>query len=409
MKAIFLTLVTKRLHLVNSLSKSLILSFMRQFVFIYAFIMCLSFAPNCAAQFSVANIADKVIDAFSGTIEQDSGAYPISWVVAPLIAYSPETSLQLGLGSVVLFKPKRALPDDRQSTLFFAARYTLNQQITASPTYIIFGRGEKFTHRGKTNFRKFPQFYYGIGNDTPETNEELYGINTLSIEHVTYRNVIGKLYAGAGFRLLRSYNLDFVEGGLLDTNMPIGTRTNTAVGIDFGLLFDNRNNLTSTTTGVLAEFHHQLHRKALGSDFNYSLTKLDLRTYWTPFAQRNDILAWQLYTHLSFGDTPFNELAPLGGDIIMRGYYQGRYLDQKLIATQAEYRKRVWKKLSAVAFAGLGDVSPDFDSFRFDELKYSLGAGLRYAVLPEDNLNIHFDYAFGKDTQNFYINISEAF
>jgi hypothetical protein len=70
---------------------------------------------------------------------------------------------------------------------------------------------------------------------------------------------------------------------------------------------------------------------------------------------------------------------------------------------------QVWKKLSAVAFAGLGDVSPQLSTFRLNELKYSLGAGLRYAVLPEENLNVRFDFAVGKDTQNFYINISEAF
>lgn len=381
---------------------------MQRLIFVFSCLLLFS-THTATAQFSITDLADKVIDTFSGTIEQDSGAYPISWVVAPLLAYSPETSVQFGLGSVLLFKPKDALPTDRSSTLFFAARYTLNQQITASPTYAIFSPGEKYTHRGKINFRKFPQFYYGIGNDTPESNEELYGINTLSIEHVSYRNVVGKLYAGAGLRFFRSYNLDLKEGGLLETTAPIGIRANTAVGMDFGLLFDNRNNLTSTTTGILAEFRQQVHRKFLGSDFDYSLSKLDVRTYWAPFEQRNDILAWQLYAYLSFGDTPFNELAPLGSDIIMRGYYQGRYLDQKHVATQAEYRMQVWKKLSAVAFAGLGDVSPQLSTFRLNELKYSLGAGLRYAVLPEENLNIRFDFAIGKDTQNFYINISEAF
>ena len=373
--------------------------------------LCLLFfkAHTTFAQFSITDLADKVIDTFSGTIEQDSGAYPISWVVAPLLAYSPETSVQLGLGSVILFKGKNALPEDRPSSLFFSARYTLNRQITASPTYILFSRGERYTHRGKVNFRKFPQFYYGIGNDTPASNEELYGINTLSVEHVSYRNVVGKLYAGAGMRFFRSYNLELAEGGLLETTAPIGIRANTAVGMDFGLLFDNRNNLMSTTTGILAEFRQQVHRKFLGSDNDYSLSKLDVRAYWAPFEHRSDILALQLFAYLSFGDTPFNELAPLGGDMIMRGYYQGRYLDQKHIATQAEYRKRVWKKLSAVAFAGVGDVSPQLSTFRINTLKYSLGAGLRYEVLPEENLNIRFDFAVGKGTQNFYINISEAF
>jgi len=377
--------------------------------FLLALFLGVLLSHTAIAQFSITDLADKVIDTFSGSIERDSSAYPISYVVAPLLAYSPETSVQFGLGSVLLFKPKNALPEDRSSTLFFAARYTLNQQITASPTYAVFSPGETYTHRGKINFRKFPQFYYGIGNDTPESNEELYGINTLSIEHVSYRNIFGKLYAGAGLRFLRSYNIAPAPGGLLETTAPTGIRANSAIGMDFGLLYDNRNNLTSTTTGILAEFRQQIHRKFLGSDNDYSLTKLDVRNYWAPFKKRNDILAMQLFAHLSFGDTPFNELAPLGGDVIMRGYYLGRYLDQKLVAAQAEYRMQVWKKLNAVAFVGFGDVSPRLAAFSFDELKHSIGAGLRYQVLPEENLNIRFDYAFGQGTQNFYINISEAF
>jgi len=189
-------------------------------IFIFSFILTVFNIQNTYGQISVTKLADKVISAFSGTIRSDSAQYPISWVVAPLVAYSPETNLQLGLGSVWVFKTKNALPEDRSSNAFFAARYTLNQQVTAAPSYTIFTKGEKYNHRGEISFRKFPQFYYGIGNRTPASNEELYGINTISVEHITYRNVIDKLYAGAGIRYLRSYDLVFKEGGLLDTNRP---------------------------------------------------------------------------------------------------------------------------------------------------------------------------------------------
>ncbi|WPP48178.1 BamA/TamA family outer membrane protein [Catalinimonas niigatensis] len=383
---------------------------MRKF-YLFVFIFLFSTIQEAYAQSltKLTDLADEVIDFFSDTIEGDSATYPASWVVAPLVAYSPETSVQLGFGSILLFKTPKALPKDRSSFVSFTTRYTFNHQFTASPKLLIFTKEEKYIHSGRINFRKFPQFYYGIGNNTPESNEELYGINTLSLEYLLYRNVVGKLYAGAGGRFLRSYNLDFEENGILATDQPVGTQPNTSVGLDFGLLFDNRNNLMSTTTGVLAEFRHQIYRKSLGSDYDYLLSILDLRTYLTPFESRKDIFAWQVYTYFCSGETPFNELAPLGGDMIMRGYYEGRYLDQNLISTQIEYRMPIWKKLSTVAFAGLGDVAPDFKSFALDEFKYSLGGGLRYSLLPGESLNIRVDYAFGKDTQNFYINISEAF
>lgn len=382
---------------------------MHKFCFVVLILLCITGQTYAQSLTKLTDLADDVIDFFSGTIQSDSTAYPTSWVVAPLVAYSPETSVQLGFGAILLFKTAHALPQDRASFVSFTTRYTFNQQFTASPKLLIFTKEEKYIHSGRINFRKFPQFYYGIGNDTPESNEELYGINTLSLEYLLYRNVIGKLYAGAGARFLRSYNLDFKEKGILVTEQPIGTRANSSVGLDFGLLYDNRNNLMSTTTGVLAEFRHQIYDKSLGSDYDYSLSILDFRTYITPFENRKDIFAWQLYTYFSSGDVPFNELALLGGDMIMRGYYEGRYREQQLLSTQVEYRMPIWKKLSGVAFAGLGEVAPDFKSFALDEFKYSLGGGLRYSLLPGESLNIRIDYAIGKDTQNFYINLSEAF
>ncbi|MFP4088663.1 MAG: BamA/TamA family outer membrane protein [Cyclobacteriaceae bacterium] len=371
-------------------------------------LLLLSFYP-LQAQFSITGLADKVIETFSGTILRDSSAYPASWVIAPLLAYSPETSVQIGMGGILLYKSRRALPEDRSSFLYLSARYTLNQQVTLSPSYFIFSPGEKYIHSGSLRYRKFPQFYYGIGNDTPASNEELYDISTLELEHLSYRNIVGKLYAGAGLRFLRSYNLELPEGGLLATYRPVGTTANTAAGPGFGLLFDNRNNLMSTSQGVLAEFRHTIHHKNFGSDNDYTLSLLDVRAYWAPFGKRKDILAGQVYAYLSEGDIPFNELAPLGGDMIMRGYYLGRYLDEKLLATQVEYRFHVWKSLSMVTFAGIGDVAPRLSAFEWDELKYSVGGGFRYELLPGENLNIRFDYAIGRDTQNFYINLSEAF
>jgi hypothetical protein len=375
---------------------------------ILSLILMLAWAP-VRAQFSVTELADKVIDTFSGTIQRDSSAYPASWVIAPLLGYAPETSLQIGMGGIVLYKGRRALPQDRSSYLYLSARYTFNQQVTLSPTYFIFSPGEKFINRGSLRYRKFPQFYYGIGNDTPESNEELYDISTLELAHFAFRRIIGKLYAGLGLRYLRSYNLSWREGGLLDTKRPLGVASNTAAGPGIGLLFDKRDNLMSTNNGILAEFRHTRHHAFFGSDNNYSISLLDTRAYWAPFKQRKDILAWQLYAYLSEGEVPFNELAALGGDMIMRGYYQGRYLDEKLIATQAEYRFQVWKSLSMVAFAGIGDVAPRLSEFAWDELKYSLGGGFRYELIPGEDLNIRFDYAIGKGTQNFYINLSEAF
>ncbi len=361
------------------------------------------------AQKQLFDLADNVIDFFSGEIPLDSNRHPIKWVVAPVVAYAPETSWQFGIGGKVLFKPKSVGETERTSFVSFAARYTLNQQLTTSPEYTIFLRNEKYIHRGELAYIKFPQLYYGIGNDTPISNEEIFSYNTISFEHLLYRNIIDKLYAGIGFRMASNYNIEIEEEGLLQTEQPLGIFSNQAVGFDVGLMFDNRDNVLSTTHGILAEFRQRFYRKWLGSDFTYAVGELDVRAYWKPRPDWQGIFAWQLYSYFSEGDTPFTELAPLGGDMIMRGYYEGRYLDNAMAATQVEYRFPVWRALGAVAFAGVGDVANNFYDFTLPDIKYSIGAGLRYVLIPEENLNIRLDFALGKETSNFYINISEAF
>ena len=354
-------------------------------------------------------MADRVVDFFSGKIPLRNNPHPIRWVVAPIIAYAPETSWQFGGGGKALFRPKRALKTTRTSFVAFTVRYTINNQLLTSPEYTLFSYDERYIHRGEVAFIQFPRLYYGIGNNTSSDNEELFSSTLFSIEHLTYRNVFSKLYAGLGMRYALTYDIEVEPEGLLQAEQPVGIDNNQAVGWTLGLMFDSRNNVLSTTSGVLAEFRQRFHQRWLGSDFSYNIGVLDVRHYLKPFAHRRDIVASQLFGYFSSGDTPFTELAPLGGNMIMRGYYEGRYLDNLLMAIQTEYRVHIWKNLGAVGFVAVGDVAEEFRSFNLPDLKPSAGMGIRYALIPEENLNIRVDVAFGKATNNFYINISEAF
>ncbi len=367
--------------------------------------------PNHAQEESdgVISLADRFVDFFSGSFPLENNTYPIRWVVAPIVAFAPETSWQFGGGGKVLFHPRRAEEGTRTSFVAFTARYTINNQILISPEYQLFSYNERYIQRGDINFVQFPRLYYGIGNDTPEANEELFSSTLFSVEHMVYRNVFNKLYLGLGGRYATTYDLEVEEDGLLERERPTGIGGNQAVGLDVGIMFDNRDNVLSTNAGILAEFRQRFHRKFLGSDFDYNVGVLDVRHYLKPFAHRRDIIASQMFGYFTSGDTPFTELAPLGGDMIMRGYYEGRFLDNHLMAIQTEYRVHIWKNFGGVGFVAVGEVAEDFGGFSLPELKPSAGVGIRYTLIPEENLNIRFDIAFGKNANNIYINISEAF
>ncbi len=106
---------------------------------------------------------------------------------------------------------------------------------------------------------------------------------------------------------------------------------------------------------------------------------------------------------------PLIELAALGGPELMRGYYDGRYLDRNLVAGQVEYRRPLTGRLGMVVFAGAGQVAPKPTGLRLDRFKPSFGAGIRFKIVKEENLNVRFDYGVGRGTSNYYFNIAEAF
>ncbi len=352
---------------------------------------------------------ENIMDFFSGEFKADSGQYPVSWVLAPVVAYAPETSLQLGIGGNLIFKPSRTDSTTRLSNLEVTARYTLNNQVIVSPEYRIFFNKEKYILQGEIIFQEFPQFFYGIGQNTPEENEELYDYSSFEADQVLYRQLFSKFYAGLGYRFAYRYKLDFEEEGWLVNSSVTGKNGGRSGGLELGLLFDNRNNVLNSTAGTFAELSYILHRKFTGSEFDYTITTLDVRTYSQPFAELNHVLAFQIYGYFTHGNTPFIDLAALGGGRIMRGYYEGRYTDNHLLAAQAEYRLHVWRRIGAVGFVSLGEVASTFDEFSFSGIKPAAGVGLRYKIMEKENLNLRLDVAFGKNTSGIYINISEAF
>jgi len=101
-------------------------------------------------------------------------------------------------------------------------------------------------------------------------------------------------------------------------------------------------------------------------------------------------------------------LPGVGGQNVLRGYYEGRYRDNLMAVVQAEYRFPVWKRLGATVFGGVGNVSSRFDNFAVGDLKYAGGAGLRFRVSPE-GVNLRLDYAVTPNSSGTYITIQEAF
>jgi outer membrane protein assembly factor BamA len=100
----------------------------------------------------------------------------------------------------------------------------------------------------------------------------------------------------------------------------------------------------------------------------------------------------------------------LGGSYWMRGYYYGRYRDKNMVTFQTEYRFPLFWRFGGVAFAGLGDVAPEFKKFNTKTIKWTFGTGLRFTFDAQEKINARLDFGFGNDGNfGFYAMVVEAF
>lgn len=324
----------------------------------------------------------------------------------PALFYTPETRLGYGtLVSGIFNLGDKATT--RNSNGEVLAAYTLNKQVILRTRHNIFTADEKYVLNGEWSYFDFPILYYGIGNNTEKKFEENLDYKVLVFRERILKKIKEHLFAGLQYRYTKVYDLVFDPTYLLADKPLLEAQTGSNSGIGISTIYDSRDNVLNASKGLYAEFSTFFHGKYLGSDFNYSRLTFDVRKFWP--LNEEDVLAAQFYAQLNSAGVPFREMAQLGGEMIMRGYYQGRFRDNQQMALQAEYRKQIISWVGLVAFGAVGDVAHEFTAFDLGDFKYTVGGGLRFMVNKSDRLNIRIDYGIGNDTNGFYFAFAEAF
>ena len=80
-----------------------------------------------------------------------------------------------------------------------------------------------------------------------------------------------------------------------------------------------------------------------------------------------------------------------------------------MYAAQIEYRARLWRRLGAVVFAGVGCGRGLFRKLDSGDTLPAGGVGLRFLASTEQRVNVSLDFAVGRDESTFYVYIGEAF
>lgn len=330
-----------------------------------------------------------------------------SFVALPVAFYSPETKLAFGGIAINMFQLDPLDSLTRTSNIRTAAIYTTRGQFILSADHNIFLKEEKYQLRGNIAFLKFPDNFYGIGNDTRLEDEEIFNNHIFNFTSRLMRKVSPGFFIGGVYNLYTMFNIETENNFLLETNDVTGKDGVRLSGFGFLASFDKRDNVLNASRGYYLEFSTRFYQSYFGSNFQFQQYEFDLRKYFN--LHRKHVIATQFKSEIKNGNVPFQQMAMLGGDKTLRGYYRGRYREKNSVIFQAEYRFRVCPRFGLVAFGGLGEVGNKFSKFKIDEFKYSYGGGARFTINKKENLNIRVDYGIGNGVNNFYINLAEAF
>jgi hypothetical protein len=327
----------------------------------------------------------------------------------PTLAYAPETSWELGVSALLVYRAKQDTLN-RLSEVQSFSFVTLERQYGSWLEHTLYTDKNNYYFRGLWKFQNFPLSYHGIGMNTPSDKVALVSANELRIRERFLRKIIPNLYTGPEIDLEILNRTSFEVYDSSSYTRPLGWQGSNNLGLGWGIVYDDLHNVLNPRHGHFGEMALLSSRKLWGSAFDFNLYFLDFRFY-RPVRKRN-VIAIQAYSQFSTGNVPFNELALMGGDRLMRGYYLGRYRDKNLSAAQVEYRMLPFsfaERWGAAFFASAGKVYPEFAVFGQTPWTWSFGGGPRFLLFPKKDVYNRLDFAWTREGPGFYFFIGEAF
>jgi outer membrane protein assembly factor BamA len=337
---------------------------------------------------------------------QDTGR--LGLMALPTFFYMPETGFGAG-GMAMMTRSPPAGEDGIALTdsLRAGGSYTQNGQASGWASMEAYLGGSRARLGLDAAISRYPSRFFGLG-PSASVDEAYVPLMGSAAASVGFR-LSPVFYAGPRLRFSASKTLERESDGLLAKAGLVGSDGYVSKGLGFGLTFDTRDSSMTPTKGGYLDLGFMASPSLIGSSQDYSLACLDARTYLALLPSRKLVLALQARAEAAFGDPPFQELPRLGGDKLMRGYFDGRYRDACALALQAEIRLPIWWRLGITIFGGLAQVASSPSGFDLEHPKASGGIGFRVRLDDASKANMRVDVAWADGGPRWYFNFGEAF
>ena len=336
------------------------------------------------------------------TIEKLFKYFPL-----PFSGYSTETNVIFGITKYNAFKFKSSILSDsliQPSSALIYAYYTLNHQYKIFLNTDLMYKDNRFNTKLDVLFLKYPSLYFKIGNKTDNEGYLLDYENFLfSPEH--YYNFYKNVYIGAKYEFNNYLIVDAIDSipGSSDLTSNAGIQS----GVGLSLYDESRNNRIRATKGYYVNLSYKIFDESIGSKFNYSYLKIDLRKYYTPV--KNLTIAAQYYSEFTSGNVPLQSMPVIGGTERMRGIYEARFRDKSMLMSQLEVRYPIFWIISGTVYGAVGQVAPKVSDITMSGFHFGYGAGLRLLIDEATSSVLRFDISFSEEGHTIFVGFNEAF
>jgi hypothetical protein len=348
---------------------------------------------------------DRAVDAPGDDGDEEEGDRS-GWAAFPFATYAPETHVGLGAFGIYYFRLPSERTSSRPSSVAVDGLGTTRGQVIAEIIPEFYWDEERFNLWTKADFRAYPDTFWGIGPNTPDTPESY---STLSFRGRGWlRRQFWESLSG-GVRLDGQY-LEVTKtelNGIFDRETILGEEGGFTLGLGLTLDWDTRDNAVEARDGAYYQAQLMTWQRWWGSEYAFTRLSVDLRQFFELY--EGHALGLQLYSEFNFGNVPFYQMARLGGPNQMRGFFEGRFTDRVMLTSQIEYRFPIFWRFRGVVFASAGDVSDRIDRFDFGSLEVAGGGGLRFAIDTVERLNLRLDFGFTPKSWGAYVFVAEAF
>lgn len=268
-----------------------------------------------------------------------------------------------------------------------------------------FSNGRYALSIGASFFKNATMRFFGIGQDTPESNETNYTAREgrAHWKFGVHLNEVTQLAVGQRFREVE------VQPGATDlpfTGDVFGTvdgiQGATILGHRATFHYDTRDSLVAPTDGTQVSAYAELNQNFQNADnpvfYRYVLDVTKL----LPSESKRLILVVRANLQTTFGEqVPFYERSSLGGQNNLRGYGVDRFIDDHLVSFNVEQRIHVLRtrifnvsaEFEVAPFVDMGKVFNTFKKRQLQDYEVTPGIGFRGMVRPSVVGRVDYGYS----------------